>query len=148
MINKIVMDCAHVMVNELFSYSAKSESIWKTVVREINKKYGIIVSKEDILPGYLLGGIVHRNGIDCFFKTPLLDREREFFVNENTIPREFLIKFVPKVRRYDLEAVSPAYARIYEILETEPSPENFEDLVEILRLRANPIPSFCQPLHQ
>ena len=76
MVNKIIMDCAHVMINELFSYSAKSESIWKIVVREINKKYRIIVSKEDVIPGYLLGAIMHRNGIDCFYKSPEFNRER------------------------------------------------------------------------
>ena len=76
MVNKIIMDCAHVMINELFSYSAKSESIWKIIVREINKKYRIIVSKEDVIPGYLLGGIMYRNGIDCYYKNPEFNRER------------------------------------------------------------------------
>ena len=74
-VNKIIMDCAHVMINELLSYSAKSESIWKTIVREVNKKYGIIISKEDVIPGYLLGGIMYRNGIDCFYKIPEFNRE-------------------------------------------------------------------------
>jgi len=39
-------------------------------------------------------------------------------VNKNTIPRDLLINFYPKLRRYDLDTISPVYARVLDILST------------------------------
>lgn len=56
-------------MDELFSYSSKSEAIWRVIVKQIKEIYDIVISKEDILPGYLLGAILHKNGILCDFKS-------------------------------------------------------------------------------
>ena len=55
-----------------------------------------------------------------------------------------LIKFVIRTRRYNLEQVSPLFARVNEILESEPSPQNYEDLLDILELNKKEIPQFCE----
>ena len=60
----------------------------------------------------MLGGVLAANGIDCFYKSPDLNRDQEFFVGENMIPRNLLIRFVPKVRRYDLNTVSKLVGRV------------------------------------
>ncbi len=44
-VNAIIMDCIHMLFNELFSYSQRSENIWRTIVREADSRYRIIVSK-------------------------------------------------------------------------------------------------------
>lgn len=74
-IDKIVLDCSHVLLDELFSYSSSSENIWRLIVKEVNKRFKVVVSKEDIIPGYLLGGIMGTIGINCEYKTPNLNRK-------------------------------------------------------------------------
>ena len=85
-------------------------------------------------------------GINCDYKTPDLNRKESFFIRQNTIPRDLLIDFYSKVRRYDLDTVSPLVAKIQDILTSEPSPDNFEELVRALNLKNKPIPSFCEPI--
>lgn len=51
-------------------------------------------------------------GIDCEYKIESLNRKETFFVKQNTIPRDLMIGFYPKVRRYDLDTVSPLIERI------------------------------------
>jgi hypothetical protein len=72
----------------------------------------LIISKEDIIPGYLLGGITEFIGIDCDFKTPNLHRKEPFFVRQHTIPRDMLFNFYTRVRRYDLDSVSPLVEKV------------------------------------
>lgn len=62
------MDYIHILVNELFSYSSRSEAIWRAIVIHIKNKYRIVISKEDVLPGYLLGGIMNKLGIVCDYR--------------------------------------------------------------------------------
>lgn len=72
------------------------------IVKEVNKKFKVVISKEDILAGYLLGGIMDTIGIDCDYKTPELNRKESFFIRKSSLPRELLLNFYPKMRRYDL----------------------------------------------
>lgn len=62
-VDRIVLDCSHILIDQLFSYSSRSENIWRLIVKEVNKRYGVVVSKEDIIVGYLLGGIINGIGI-------------------------------------------------------------------------------------
>ena len=45
------------------------------IVKEVNKKFKVVISKQDILPGYLLGGVMSTMGIDCDYATPNLNRK-------------------------------------------------------------------------
>lgn len=45
-------------------------------------------------------------------------------------------------RRYDLASISPLVRDIEVILSTEPNADNFRALVNNLRLKKEPIPSF------
>lgn len=105
--NQILLDCLHAMINEFFSYSTKSEAIWKIVVRQVKQIYNIALSKEDIIPGFLLASIMDRNGIECDYKTPELKRNSKFFVKENLIPKSLLVGFFVRERMYNLESISP-----------------------------------------
>jgi hypothetical protein len=67
-INNILLDCVHMMMDQLFSYGNKSEVIWRVIVKEVKKINDVVVSKEDILPGFLLASIIHEHGIECDFK--------------------------------------------------------------------------------
>lgn len=77
-----------------------------------------MISKEDIIPGYLLGGIMTGSGIECDYKTQSLNRKETFFVKQSTVPRDLLLGFIPRVRRYDLDTISPLVARVQDILST------------------------------
>lgn len=94
------------MIDELFSYSSRSEAIWRTIVKQTKEKYKVIVSKEDILPTYLLGAIIYKNGLETNFKSSEFSRDINFFVREKTIPESLFVKFIPIERRYNLEMVS------------------------------------------
>ncbi len=71
-------------------------------MNEASKRYRIIVSKEDVVGGYLLSGIVGKVGLECDFKHKSFMKQKKFFVQENIIPREVLITFMPKSRQYDM----------------------------------------------
>ena len=60
---------------------------------QIKRKYDVIISKEDILPGFLLGGIFYRFGIECNFKDETFSRDMEFFIKQKTIPRTLFYGF-------------------------------------------------------
>lgn len=47
----------------------------------------MIVSKEDVIGGYLLSGIVSKLSIECDFKQKTFLKQKKFFVHENIIPR-------------------------------------------------------------
>lgn len=81
--------------------------IWKTIVRRVKDIFGIVCSKEDILPGMLLGGIIELNGVLCDFKCMEFSRNVEFFSQEAILPRSMLIGFVPIEHRYNITALSP-----------------------------------------
>ena len=84
----------------------------------MHKRYQVVFSKEDVIPGYLLGGIVSSLGIDCDFKAPEFDRSQSFFVRQQSIPREIFFNFYPKIRIYDLDTVSAQVEQVLEILST------------------------------
>lgn len=54
----------------MFSYTLKAENIWKVIVNEINKKFKLVISKEDIIPGYILSALSEKMGITFDFKCP------------------------------------------------------------------------------
>ena len=86
-VNNIVLDGVHILINELFSYSFRAENIWKVIVNEISKQYRVVISKEDIITGYLLSAICIKNGLICNFSKSILRKDAGFFVREDTIPR-------------------------------------------------------------
>jgi hypothetical protein len=90
----------------LFSYSNESENIWKIIVEQAKRKYDLMVSKEDIITGYLLSAIISRNGLICDFKKSSFDKSSDFFVGENNIPRDLFKGFRIKSRRYDMSNIS------------------------------------------
>ncbi len=65
-----------------------------------------MVSKEDIIIGYLLSAIISRNGLVCDFKKSSFDKNADFFVGEQNIPRNLLKGFKIKTRRYDMCNIS------------------------------------------
>jgi hypothetical protein len=71
-------------------------------VKEASKRHRMIVSKEDVVGGYLLSGIVDKLGLECDFKQKSFVKQKKFFVHENIIPRDVLITFMPKTRQYDM----------------------------------------------
>lgn len=71
----------------------------------------MIVSKEDVVGGYLLSAIVSKLSLDCDFKQKSFLKQKKFFVHENILPREAFITFIPKTRHYDMEAICPAYSK-------------------------------------
>ena len=56
-VDGILLDSIHLLIDSLFSYSTHSEGIWRMIVKQVKKVYDIVISKEDIFPGFLLGGI-------------------------------------------------------------------------------------------
>ena len=86
----------------------------------------MIVSKEDVVAGYLLAGIVWRLGVECDFKVKGFLKQKKFFVNENVIPREVFVTFGMRTRMFDMEAVCPTYSKCKELIEgEETSIENY-----------------------
>lgn len=58
----------------MFGYSNASETIWKIIVEQCSQKYRVPVSKEDIIPGYLLGAIIEKIGLVCDFRRSAFDK--------------------------------------------------------------------------
>ena len=56
-------------------------------MNEASSRYRMVVSKEDVIGGYLLSGIVYRLGLECDFKQKGLMKQKKFFVHENILPR-------------------------------------------------------------
>jgi hypothetical protein len=120
----------------MFGYSNTAESIWKIIVEQSNQKYKVAVSKEDLIPGYLLGAIIDRFGLVCDFRRPVFDKHNvQFFVKSGNIPKELFLGFKMRTRRYDLSSISPLVRDIEVILSAEPNADNFRALVNTLRLK-------------
>lgn len=66
----------------------------------------------------------------------------QFFVKSGNIPKDLFTGFKMRTRRYDLASISPLVRDIEVILSTEPNADNFRALVNNLRLKKEPIPSF------
>ncbi len=71
-------------------------------MNEASKRHRVIVSKEEVVAGYLLSAIVDKLGLECDFKVKTLLKQKKFFVHENILPREVLTAFVPRVRQFDM----------------------------------------------
>lgn len=56
-------------------------------MKEASKRYRMIVSKEDVIPGFILSGIVHKLSLECDFKQKTFLKHKKFFIHENILPR-------------------------------------------------------------
>jgi hypothetical protein len=50
-------------------------------VNEASKRHRVIVSKEEVVAGYLLSAIVDKLGLECDFKVKTLLKQKKFFVH-------------------------------------------------------------------
>jgi hypothetical protein len=117
------------------------------IVEQCRVKYRAVVSKEDLIPGYLLSSVVERIGLHCNFRQSSFNKhEIDFFAKDGNIPKDLLLSFRIKVRRYDLAAISSVVQDVTQILASEPTPDNFKVLVSALDLNHEPIPNYLEPL--
>lgn len=79
----------------------------------------MIVSKEGVIGGYLLSGLVEKVGLDCDLKVKSFLKNKKLFVEEDILPREVFQRFRAKVRRYDMESLCGAYSKCKEVIERE-----------------------------
>lgn len=139
----MLIDSCHTLFDLLFSYSNNSEALWKSIVEQSRQKYRIIISKEDLIPGYLLSSIIERMGIDCNFRRSSFNKhEIDFFAKSDNLPRDLFVGFRMKIRRYDLTSLSAQIQNIHSILDSEPTPDNFRILVSSLNLKQEPLPNY------
>lgn len=52
------------LVNRLFGKGNESDQLWEIVLLEVQRKYGVQATTEDILPGYLLYSVIYKLGIE------------------------------------------------------------------------------------
>ena len=102
------MDSTHVLLDMLFGYSSEGEQMWKVIVEQCKVRYRVSVSKEDLVAGYLLGSVIERIGLNCNFRHSSFNKhDVDFFAKPGNIPRDLMLNFRIKVRRYDLASLSP-----------------------------------------
>ena len=64
----------------LFSYSNESEHLWKIVVEQCKLRFRIAVSREDLIPGYLLSSVTEQLGVNCNMRQSSFDKHQvDFF---------------------------------------------------------------------
>ena len=131
----------------VFGYSNGAESVWRVVVEQCNQRHKTTISKEDLIPGYLLSAVLEKVGINCDFRRNVFNKNNvKFFVRSGNLPREMMTGFSVRTRRYDLAPISAVVRDVEGILYGEPTPDTFRDLVDLLSLRKESIPAYLETL--
>jgi hypothetical protein len=129
-VNRVLLESCHALLELTFGYSNAAESIWKVVVEQSHLRYQISLSKEDVIPGYLFSALLQRMGILCDFRRSAFDKHAvQFFVRSGNIPKDLLVGFKMKLRRYDLSAISPIVREVEDIIISEPSADGFKGIL-------------------
>lgn len=80
-------------------------------------KHKVTISKEDVVPGYLLSAIIEKLGLICDFRKTTFDKQQvQFFIKSDNIPKDLFVGFRIHIRRYDLASISPLVKTIENIL--------------------------------
>lgn len=141
--NEALLDSCQALLELIFGYSNNAEAVWRVVVEQCGTRFKVALSKEDLLPGYLLSSLLERFGLICDFRRSSFSKHAvQFFVSSGNIPRDLLLGFRVRTRRYDLPAISPLVREVEEILAEEPSADSFRQLAAALRLREEGLPGF------
>lgn len=72
--NGLLLDHVHELLDNFMSFSGISDQLWKIVAQNCNKEYKIVVNKDDLLSGYLLGSVIDRFGLECNFRSSSFDK--------------------------------------------------------------------------
>lgn len=72
-------------------------------MEQASVKYRVSISKEDTIPGYLFSSLIERLGLICnFAESDFRFSNVSFFVRNGNIPKNLIVGFKLKTRRYDL----------------------------------------------
>lgn len=97
----------------MFGYSNSSENIWRLIVEQCGLKHKVIITKDDVIPGYLLSSIIEKLGLVCNFRDSTFDKYKvKFFIKSGNIPKDLFVGLKMCVRRYDLGNISPLVKNI------------------------------------
>ena len=138
----ILLDSTVHLVNMLFGRGIESDSLWKTITQYCKEHFRVIITKDDIIGGYLLASLVERIGLNCDFRQSSFDKhEVDFFGKDDNLPKDLFTGFRIKIRRYNLGGLSQKAQDVQQILANEPIAENFKYLMHSLNLKEEPIPN-------